>query len=78
MLNTQKFYRSLNRNAYNLALISTENSREPSSLCVRLAARSSYAPWVRSDVTGFEMAHGEMATFTLPESVAEAARPFWP
>ena len=68
VLNTQRLYRSLNRNAYNLNLLSTEDGRKPPCLKVSLTARSSYAPWVRSDFTGFEIASGEMATFTLPES----------
>ncbi|WDP91627.1 MAG: galactose-1-phosphate uridylyltransferase [Desulfobacter sp.] len=77
VLNVQRFYRSLNRNAYNLALISVETGPVCPSLRVSLTARPSYAPWVRSDFTGFEMASGEMATFTLPESVAETAGRFW-
>lgn len=77
VLNVQKFYRSLNRNAYNLALISIEDGLSPSCLRVCLTARSSYAPWVRSDFTGFEMASGEMTTFTRPETVAEMAGGFW-
>lgn len=32
---------------------------------------------VRTDFTGFEIASGEMATFTLPETVAEMARLYW-
>ena len=77
VLNTQKFYKSLNRNAYNLNLLSIEEGMKTPCLKVSLTARSSYAPWVRSDFTGFEIASGEMATFTLPESVAEMARVFW-
>jgi len=77
VLNTQKFYKSLNRNAYNLALLSVEDGKNFPCLKVSLTARSSYAPWVRSDFTGFEIASGEMATFTLPESVAEMAKKFW-
>jgi len=77
VLNTQKFYKSLNRNSYNLAMLSVENGENFPCLKVSLTARSSYAPWVRSDFTGFEIASGEMATFTLPESVADAAREFW-
>ncbi len=77
VINTQKFYRSLNRNAYNLALATHENGHDLPSLKVSLTARSSFAPWVRSDFTGFEMASGEMATFTRPERVASMARPFW-
>jgi UDPglucose--hexose-1-phosphate uridylyltransferase len=77
VLNTQKFYKSLNRNAYNLSLLSVEDSTNIPCLKISLTARSSYAPWVRSDFTGFELASGEMTTFTLPESVAGMAREFW-
>lgn len=77
VLNTQKFYKSLNRNAYNLCLLSIEDTAKYPCLKISLTARSSYAPWVRSDVTGFELASGEMATFTLPESVAAMAGKFW-
>lgn len=77
VLNTQKFYKSLNRNSYNLALLSVEDGKNLPCLKVALTARSSYAPWVRSDFTGFEIASGEMATFTLPESVADMAKAFW-
>ena len=77
VLNTQKFYKSLNRNAYNLSLLSVEDTTNIPCLKISLTARSSYAPWVRSDFTGFELASGEMATFTLPESVATMACKFW-
>jgi len=77
VLNTQKFYKSLNRNSYNLSLLSVEDNTKNPCLKISLTARSSYAPWVRSDFTGFELASGEMATFTLPESVAAMACKFW-
>ncbi|WP_457552066.1 galactose-1-phosphate uridylyltransferase [Desulfobacula sp.] len=77
VLNTQKFYKSLNRNAYNLVMLSVENGKNIPCLKVSMTARSSYAPWVRSDFTGFEIASGEMATFTLPEIVTDMARKFW-
>jgi len=77
ILNTQRFYRSLNRNSYNLALLSIEDGQNTPCLKISLIARPSYAPWVRSDFTGFEIASGEMATFTFPESVAAMARSFW-
>ena len=77
VLNTQKFYKSLNRNAYNLNLLAVEDKTDIPCLKISLTARSSYAPWVRSDFTGFELASGEMATFTLPESVATMAAEFW-
>lgn len=77
VLNTQKFYKSLNRNSYNLALLSVEDGRGKPCLKVSLTARSSYAPWVRSDFTGFEIASGDMATFTFPEKVAKTAKKYW-
>lgn len=77
VINTQKFYKSLNRNAYNLNLLSIEDDQNRPCLRVSLTARSSYAPWVRSDFTGYEIASGEMATFTFPEDVAAMAKPFW-
>lgn len=46
-------------------------------LRVAMIVRSNYAPWVRSDHTGFEVMLGDMATFTTPERTAELARPFW-
>jgi len=42
-----------------------------------IVARSNYAPWVRSDHTGFEVGLGDMATFTAPEEAAAGACPFW-
>jgi len=57
--------------------LSVEDGKNVPCLKVALTARSSYAPWVRSDFTGFEIAFGEMATFTLPESVADTAKVFW-
>jgi hypothetical protein len=39
--------------------------------------RSNYAPWVRSDYTGFEIILGDMTTFTAPEQTAEMARAFF-
>ena len=77
VLNTQRFYKSLNRNSYNLALLSIEDGKEIPCLKVSLTARSSYAPWARSDFTGFDIGSGEMATFTYPESVADMANKFW-
>lgn len=77
VLNTQRFYRSLNRNAYNLTILSIEDGQNLPCLRVSLTARSSYAPWVRSDFTGYEIASGEMATFTFPETVASMAQLFW-
>ncbi|MFH0781870.1 MAG: galactose-1-phosphate uridylyltransferase [Pseudomonadota bacterium] len=77
VLNTQKFYRSLGRNGYNLGLLLLQDGSDDLELCVVLTVRSNYAPWVRSDFTGFEVMLGDMATFTAPESTAARARVFW-
>jgi len=77
VLNTQRFYRSLGRNGYNLGLLLLEDSSDDQELRVVLTVRSNYAPWVRSDFTGFEVMLGDMATFSAPEATCEKARPFW-
>jgi galactose-1-phosphate uridylyltransferase len=77
VINAQKFYRSLNRNGYNLGLLFIEDGSEVLELRVVMIVRSNYAAWVRSDHTGFEVMLGEMATFTAPEQTAQLARPFW-
>jgi UDPglucose--hexose-1-phosphate uridylyltransferase len=77
VLNTQKFYRSLNRNGYNLGILSIEKEESYLELRVVLIVRSNYAPWVRNDQTGFEIILGDMATFVAPEQTAALARPFW-
>ncbi len=77
ILNTQRLYRSLFRNGYNLGLLCIENGATPLELRVIILARSNYAPWVRNDHTGYEVMLGDMATFTAPEETAAAARPFW-
>ncbi len=77
ILNTQKFYRSLGRNGYNLGILFLEDGTDDVELRVVLTVRSNYAPWVRSDFTGFEVMLGDMATFTAPETTAEHARDFW-
>jgi UDPglucose--hexose-1-phosphate uridylyltransferase len=77
VLNTQKFYRSLGRNGYNFGLLLIEDGSDDLELRAVLTVRSNYAPWVRSDFTGFEVMLGDMATFTAPEQTAEQARPFW-
>ena len=76
MLNTQQFYRSLGRNGYNLGLLLLEDGSDDLELRVVLTVRSNYAPWVRSDFTGFEVMLGDMATFSAPELTAEKARLF--
>ncbi len=77
VLNTQHFYRSLGRNGYNLGLLLLEDGSDDVELRVVLTVRSNYAPWVRSDFTGFEIMLGDMATFTAPELTCEKARSFW-
>ena len=77
VLNTQKFYRSLGRNGYNFGLLFIEDGSDNLDLRVVLTVRSNYAPWVRSDFTGFEVMLGDMATFSEPEITAERARSFW-
>ncbi len=77
ILNAQRFYRSLDRNGYNLGLLLFADGSTELELRVVLTVRGNYAPWVRSDLTGFEVMLGDMATFTAPEQTAKAARPFW-
>jgi UDPglucose--hexose-1-phosphate uridylyltransferase len=76
IIRCQKFYRSLGRNGYNLGIL-FENGRESLEVRAVLRVRSNYAPWVRSDFTGFELGPGDMATFDAPESVALRGRQFW-
>ncbi len=77
VLRCQKFYRSLGRNGYNLGVLLLEDGSDDLELRVVLTVRSNYAPWVRSDFTGFEVMLGDMATFSAPELTAERARIFW-
>lgn len=77
VLNAQRFYRSLCRNSYNLGLLAVDQAHNGLELRVVLIVRANFAPWVRSDITGYEMMLGDMATFTLPEETARQARPFW-
>jgi galactose-1-phosphate uridylyltransferase len=77
VLNTQKFYRSLNRNGYNLGILSIEKDDSCLELRVVMVVRSNYAQWVRNDHTGFEVMVGDMATFVAPEKTASLAGPFW-
>jgi galactose-1-phosphate uridylyltransferase len=77
VVNAQRFYRSLNRNGYNLGLLSVEDGGGGLELRVVIVVRSNYASWVRSDHTGYEVMLGDMATFSAPEDTARFARPFW-
>jgi galactose-1-phosphate uridylyltransferase len=77
VLNTQRFYRSLCRNGYNLGLLSVEKPSSALELRVVLMVRSNYAAWVRNDHTSFETMLGDMATFQTPEETARLARGFW-
>ncbi|MGC8494390.1 MAG: galactose-1-phosphate uridylyltransferase [Syntrophobacteraceae bacterium] len=77
VLNTQRFYRSLGRNGYNLGLLLLEDGSDDVELRVVLTVRSNFAPWVRSDFTGFEVMLNDMATFTSPELTCQKARLFW-
>ena len=77
ILSIQRFYRSINRNGYNLGLLSVEIPTSRLELRIVIVVRSNYAPWVRSDHTGFEIMLGDMTTFVAPEQTAEWARPFF-
>lgn len=77
IIRAQKFYRSLNRNAYNLGLLAVEDGRSALELRLVMLVRANHAPWVRNDHTGFEVMLGDMATFSAPEETARRARPFW-
>jgi UDPglucose--hexose-1-phosphate uridylyltransferase len=77
VIKTQKFYRSLCRNGYNLGMLFVEDGNAYLEIRVVLLVRSNYAPWVRNDHTGFEVMLGDMATFTPPEDTANLARAFW-
>jgi UDPglucose--hexose-1-phosphate uridylyltransferase len=77
VLNTQRFYRSLNRNGYNLGILVVEDGASELELRVVILARANYAPWARNDHTCFEVMLGDMATFTAPEETARSARVFW-
>jgi galactose-1-phosphate uridylyltransferase len=77
VINTQRFYRSICRNSYNLGLLAVEQPQSCLELRVVMIVRANYAPWVRNDITGYEVMLGDMATFSAPEETAESARPFW-
>lgn len=77
VLNTQRFYRHLCRNGYNLGVLSVETDESRLELCLRIVVRSNYTVWARNDHSGFEVMLGDMATFNAPEETAALARPFW-
>ena len=77
ILNTQRFYRNLCRNGYNLGILVVDMPSSRLELRIVIMVRSNYAPWVRSDHTGFEMILGDMTTFNAPEQTAEQARSFF-
>ncbi len=77
VINAQRFYRSLCRNSYNLGVLAIEQAGSRLELRVVLIVRANYAPWVRNDITGYEVMLDDMATFTAPEETAERARVFW-
>lgn len=77
VLNAQRYYRSRCRNSYNLGLLAVEQINCALELRVVLVARANFAPWVRNDITGYEVMLGDMATFQRPEETAAQARPFW-
>ena len=77
VINIQRFYRRIYRNGYNLGLLSVETPASSLELRVVIVVRSNYAPWARSDYTGYEVMLGDMATFVAPEQTAEWARSFF-
>jgi galactose-1-phosphate uridylyltransferase len=77
IVNAQRFYRQLNRNGYNLGMVLIDDPAGALEVRVVMVVRSNYAPWVRSDFTGYEIMMGDMATFTAPEETARMARGFW-
>ena len=77
LIYTQRYYRSLGRNSYNLGLLSVEASDSRLELRVVILVRANHAPWVRSDHTSYEVMLGDMTTFSSPEQTAVAARDFF-
>jgi UDPglucose--hexose-1-phosphate uridylyltransferase len=77
VVNTQKFYRSIFKNAYNLGMLLIEDGNSYLEMRMVILVRSNYAPWVRNDHTSFEIMLGDMATFTSPEETAKKAGRFW-
>ena len=60
-----------------MGLLSVEVPSSRLELCLIITVRSNYAPWVRSDHTGFEVMLGDMTTLVAPEQTVEWARPFF-
>ena len=77
LMRLQRFFRSLNRNGYNLGLVSVEDRRSCLEMRLRVLVRANFAPWARNDHTGYEVMLGDMATFSAPEETARLARAFW-
>jgi UDPglucose--hexose-1-phosphate uridylyltransferase len=77
IINAQRYYRSMNRNGYNLGLVASAGADQAMELRLRMVVRGNFGPWVRSDHTGYEVILGDMATFQAPERTAADARPFW-
>lgn len=77
LMRVQRFFRSLNRNGYNLGLVAVETPESRLELRLRVVVRANHAPWTRNDHTGYEVILGDMATFTAPEETAAMARRFW-
>ncbi len=77
VISSQRFYRSLRRNGYNLVMLAVVSPNSRLELRVEMIVRSNYAPWVRSDFTGYEVMLGDMTTFVAPERIAQWARPYF-
>lgn len=77
LLNTQRYYRSLGRNGYNLGLLSVEKPDSRLELRAVILARANHTRWVRSDHTGYEVMLGDMTTFSAPEQTAANARTYF-
>lgn len=73
--NVQRFYRKAGVNSFNFALYSIKQDEPAWTLCFRIAIRSNWTPWYRSDQTFHEMMLGEAAVPETPERVAEQMRP---
>ena len=54
-----------------MGLLSVEVPSSRLELRLIITVRSNYAPWVRSDHSGFEVMLGDMTTFVAPEQTAQ-------